>query len=206
MKIINECNLTPLQKQTPVFLVGPPHFNWDFFLVNSNGDKPFFVNELYKIQKTNFNGTIDKEQPFVLCFYRDNDRFLVQVLFNDTAKYSNNSYAIYFWDKIDFKSSFCCEYPSHIVYPKVWDCVFVRGLIDCVNYFAIQMVINRVMKAKNVIEFELDLDKTKRDTVMVTQKQEEIEKLIKEGKSYQIISLKAELQNFEVKLNCSWDK
>jgi hypothetical protein len=146
------------------------------------------------------------EQTFVLCFYRENDDYLVQVLFNDLAAYSNNSYAVYFWDKRNFNKSFCCEYPSHVVYPKVWDCAFVRGLISCDNYFALQMMINKVLKFKNSKEFELDLDKTKRDTVMTTNTQEEIEKLISEKKTFQIVSLKAELSEFEIKIDCPFDK
>ena len=58
----------------------------------------------------------------------------------------------------------------------------------------------------SIMIFELDLDKTKRDVVMVTQPIEEIERLIKEDKQYQILSLKAELMDFELVVDCPFDK
>ncbi len=190
----------------PKFIVGPPHFNWNFFLSNLN--KICFSNDRFVPQKTKFEGQEEIENTFILCYFRESKDILVQVLFNNAPYLSNNSYAIYFWDKNNLSKSFCAEYPSHTIYPKVWDCRFTPGLMDFSNYLATQMMINRVLKQMGYEEFPLDVEKEKYCCNFVTKPLEEIESIAKQGGVFEILALKASHPNcdFDIELNCPWDE
>lgn len=114
----------------------------------------------------------------------------VQVVFPLTAMWEYNHYLIFIYDWAQ-KELFVTAYRSHTKYPPVWDRGFSLGP-DWIDYVGIQHFINKQLKAKNLPEMTVDESKEGKSFNASPDSPEKIQEAIKEGKPYNILSLKAE--------------
>lgn len=168
----------------------PPYtlqwFEKNVVVFDNKENKLLFENNRSKVQKSPFApGSYS-----VVEWSRHHEQYDIQVTFSPEAKTLNNHYLIliYFWEE---KEILMTGYKSHTSYPPVWERGFSFGP-DYYDYVATQKFINNILKSRNLPELEIDMAYDGKVINMTMEKPEEIEKLLAEGKSYTVLSTKAE--------------
>ncbi len=126
----------------------------------------------------------------VCDFWQHEEDYDIQVIFPLTASYKYNTYLIYIylWKT---QQLFILGYRSHTVYPPVWNREFSFGP-DYIDYINICKYVNKFIEGRLLKPFNIDYKLEGKSWNASTNSPQEIEQLLKEGKSYNIISLKAE--------------
>lgn len=131
----------------------------------------------------------DNHFRFVLLEYKTNeDGYSYQILFNSTAHLTNNFYWFFVY-KPDESVLFYSGIKSKTDYPPVWDRGF--GGMDWFDYEILIDQMNRGMAENGLNKFPVDTIHDDKWVYLVTQPVDEVLKLIEEGKSYDILALKA---------------
>jgi len=136
---------------------------------------------------------------FVCDWQRDEKDYTIQVIFPLTPNKNYNHYAILIYHWIS-KRLYLIGYRSHTLYPPVWDRYLSCGP-DYLDYIKIQDHINYFLTSKNIQPFIKDESFIGKSWNGTKESHEEIEALLDSGKSYNILSLKAEVMAEELKKN-----
>ena len=131
-------------------------------------------------------------------WWRKEQDYSIQVVFPLVTNWDYNNYFILIYDWVQ-EVLFLLGYRSHTVYPPVWDRSFSPGP-DYIDFVNIQRYINKFLKSRNMKEFEIDTDLVGKSWNATLETPEEVRRLLKEGKPYQIVSLKAEAVPDKVRL------
>lgn len=132
---------------------------------------------------------LDDQSYFFLSWHGKNeDGYSYQVVFNTCQTLNNNHYQIYLFDDDNTYIHLLIK-QSKTLLPPVWDRLF--GGVDYYDYINIMEELNNTMIMNNLKPFEIDYSKENKFIYMIKETYEEAMELIKQGKSYNILSMKA---------------
>lgn len=149
--------------------------------------KPLFENNRKIVQKFSL---FPYTGGFVLDWQRAREDYMVQVVFPLESNWDYNHYIVLFYDWPK-ESMTMMVYPSQTIYPPVWDRAFSCGP-DWFDYVAIQKYIKPFVD-KRGYEFTIDEAIAGKAFNGTKETPEEIRQLIRDGKSYSVVSLKMEV-------------
>ncbi len=150
-----------------------------------------FFKSIFKVSDENLEEA--KKEKFVIQYSYGNDNFGVQIGFNTKNAYINNSYIVVIYAKDNNDIITCFGYPSHTVYPPVWDRSFSIGL-DYTDFLGIQKTVNKALIEAKAPEFKYDDSPNKKSFNFTKEKPDEVKALLADGKPYGIVSIFAEKQ------------
>lgn len=161
-------------------------FEHNCYVFNYTDNKLFFEDNRSIVQ-TNF---LFPNTSLVCDWCRKEKDIDIQVVFPLTVNWDYNTYLIfiYYWAQNEV---FVCGFRSLTNYPPVWDRSFSVGP-DYRDYVAIQNFINKILSKNNIPTIIIDNNPVEKSFNTTQETQGEVKKLLQEGKSYTILSIKAE--------------
>jgi len=131
----------------------------------------------------------DQSKFIMMCHGESEDGWSYQVLFSTQRFYDNNSWHVFVFDEQDeFVDTF--SVPSVSAIPPVWNRQF--GGIDYFDYIKVMSYLNAGMDKAGKAHFPRDDRPEGKFVYFVNKSYDEIMNLVKEGKSYEILAIKAE--------------
>lgn len=126
---------------------------------------------------------------FIVSWFGENeDGYSYQVVFNTHSTFDNNHYQVYLFDDDNTYIHLLIE-QSRTLLPPVWDRLFSG--IDYYDYIYVMEKLNNTMIINNLKPFDINYSKEGKYIHMIKETYEEAMELIKQGKSYNILSIKA---------------